>query len=89
MNTVFGDSGTFYDYIGDNMGYPDPILEEVRWLKADLLRHYGGIEGLHKHQEEEQARLEKEGFKFVTHAEVRARKESQQNVLFSPQSVRP
>jgi hypothetical protein len=27
---------------------------------------YGGIEGLHKHMEEERPRLEKEGWKFVS-----------------------
>jgi hypothetical protein len=56
------------------MAYPDPIMEEVRWLKADLLKSYGGIDGLRKHQYEEQARLEKEGFKFVTHEELRTKK---------------
>jgi hypothetical protein len=56
------------------MGYPDPILEEVRWLKADLLNAYGGIEGLHKHQDELRPQLEKEGWKFITVEELRAMK---------------
>jgi hypothetical protein len=73
MVAAFGNTGIFYNYIGENMGYPDPILEEVRRMKADLLKTYGGIEGLHKHQDEVRPQLEKEGWKFITGEELRAR----------------
>jgi hypothetical protein len=52
--------------------YPwdDEIMAEVRERKARVLKKYGGIEGLHKHMEEERPRLEKEGWKFVDPDEV-------------------
>jgi hypothetical protein len=46
-------------------GYHDEIVLEVRCNRTKLLEMYGGIEGLHKHMEEERPRLEKEGWKFV------------------------
>jgi hypothetical protein len=47
-------------------GYYDEIVAEVRRNRTKLLEMYGGIEGLHKHMEEERPRLEKEGWKFVS-----------------------
>jgi hypothetical protein len=34
---------------------------------------YGGIEGLHKHMDEERPRLEKEGWKFISAEEFAQR----------------
>jgi hypothetical protein len=53
--------------------YHDEIMEDVRQRKAQLLKMYGGIEGLHKHQDEERPLLEKEGWKFLDPNEVRER----------------
>jgi hypothetical protein len=53
-------------------GFYDPILAEVRRNKAKLLEMYGGIEGLHKHMDEDRPRLEKEGWHFATEEEMEA-----------------
>jgi hypothetical protein len=47
-------------------GYHDEIVTEVRRNRAKLLEMYGGIEGLHKHMDEERPRLENEGWKFIS-----------------------
>jgi hypothetical protein len=47
-------------------GYRDEIVTEVRRNRAKLLEMYGGIEGLHKHMDEERPRLENEGWKFIS-----------------------
>jgi hypothetical protein len=47
------------------MFYKDEIVDEVRQTRENLLKEYGGIAGLHKHQEEERPTLEKEGWIFV------------------------
>jgi hypothetical protein len=52
----------------------DEIVAEVRRHRAELLEEYGGIEGLHKHMDEDRPRLEKEGWKFETPEEAEARK---------------
>jgi hypothetical protein len=51
--------------------YPwdDEIMAEVRQNKARLFEMYGGVEGLHKHMDEERPRLEKEGWKFISAGE--------------------
>jgi hypothetical protein len=46
--------------------HDDPIMAEVRARKAHVLEMYGGIEGLHKHMDEDRPRLEREGWKFVS-----------------------
>lgn len=46
--------------------YHDDIVTEVRKKRALLLEMYGGIEGLHKHMDEERPRLEKEGWQFIS-----------------------
>jgi hypothetical protein len=46
----------------------------VRQTKAQLLEQYGGVSGLQKHQEEERARLEQEGWKFITAEELKMMK---------------
>jgi hypothetical protein len=51
----------------------NPVLE-VRKNRTMLLETYGGIEGLHKHMEEERPKLEKQGWKFVTIEEILAKK---------------
>jgi hypothetical protein len=53
--------------------YNDEIVAEVRYNRAKLLEMYGGIEGLHKHMDEERPRLEKEGWKFISAEEFAAR----------------
>jgi hypothetical protein len=47
-------------------GYRDEIVAEVRQNRTKLLEMYGGIEGLHKHMDEERPQLEKEGWKFIS-----------------------
>ncbi|MDR0452430.1 MAG: hypothetical protein LBH15_05255 [Treponema sp.] len=53
-------------------GFYDPIIAEVRRSREKLLEMYGGIEGLHKHMDDERPELEKEGWNFVTLEEVAA-----------------
>ena len=57
----------------------DPIAE-VRRNRELLLEKYGGIEGLHKHMDEERPELEKQGWKFITAEEIRAKKLAQVSV---------
>lgn len=52
--------------------YYDPILAEVRKNREKLLEKYGGIDGLHKHMDEERPRLEREGWRFATDEELAA-----------------
>jgi hypothetical protein len=61
-----------------NMTYidADPVAE-VRRNREALLERYGGIDGLHKHMDEERPELEKQGWKFVSIEEVLARKRTQ------------
>jgi hypothetical protein len=47
-------------------------LEEVRRNQERLLEMYGGLEGLHKHMDEERPKLAKQGWKFLSEAEVKA-----------------
>ncbi|GHV42256.1 hypothetical protein AGMMS49546_20260 [Spirochaetia bacterium] len=47
------------------MFYKDEVVDEVRQTREELLKEYGGIAGLHKHQDEERPQLEKEGWIFV------------------------
>ena len=49
-------------------------VTEVRRNRELLLEKYGGIDGLHKHMDEERPRLENQGWQFVSAEEVRARK---------------
>jgi hypothetical protein len=49
----------------------DPIAE-VHRVRAALLKKYGGIEGWHKHNIEDQPHLEKEGWRFATPEEIDA-----------------
>jgi hypothetical protein len=51
-------------------GIRDEIIAEVRRNRAELLEKYGGIDGLHKHMEEDRPRLEREGWRFVTDEEL-------------------
>lgn len=57
-------------------GYPDPILAEVRRIKAEIMDEYRSLEALHRHQDEERPYLEAEGWKFVTGEEIRQRNQS-------------
>ena len=55
----------------------DPVAE-VRRNRELLLEKYGGIEGLHKHMDEERPKLEAQGLKFVSIEEVLAKKRPSQ-----------
>jgi hypothetical protein len=57
--------------------YEDEIVNEVRRTRAKLLKQYGGIEGLHKHMDEELPLLIQQGWKVVSAAEVAAKKQNQ------------
>ena len=54
----------------------DPIAE-VRRNRELLLEKYGGLDGLHKHMDEERPELEKQGWQFITVDEVLAKKDLQ------------
>jgi hypothetical protein len=43
----------------------DEIVASVRKNREELLEQFDGIEGLHKHMEEERPLLEKEGWVFI------------------------
>jgi hypothetical protein len=49
----------------------DPV-DEVKRIQEQLLEMYGGIEGLHKHMDEERPKLVKQGWKFLTEEELDA-----------------
>ena len=49
-------------------------VTEVRRNRELLLEKHGGIDGLHKHMDEERPKLEKQGWRFVTLEEVLAKK---------------
>ena len=51
----------------------DPVAE-VRRNREILLEKYGGIDGLHKHMDEECPELEKQGWVFVSPEEAIAKK---------------
>jgi hypothetical protein len=51
----------------------DPVAE-VRRNREALLKQYGGIDGLHKHMDEERPELEKRGWKFMPIEEILAKK---------------
>jgi hypothetical protein len=51
----------------------DPVAE-VRRNREALLEKYGGIDGLHKHMDEECSELEKQGWMFVSVEEILAHK---------------
>jgi hypothetical protein len=50
----------------------DDTVAEVHRVRAALLKKYGGIEGWHRHNIEDQPRLEKEGWRFATPEELEA-----------------
>jgi hypothetical protein len=54
----------------------DPVAE-VRRNREALLEKYGGIDGLHKHMDEERPILEKQGWRFMSVEEVLAKKHAQ------------
>ncbi|MCL2602958.1 MAG: hypothetical protein FWD90_00595 [Defluviitaleaceae bacterium] len=47
----------------------DPVAE-VRRNREILLEKYGGIEGLHKHMDDERPKLEAQGWKFISTEEI-------------------
>jgi hypothetical protein len=58
-------------------------LSEVRRIRAELLKEYGGIDGWHKHNMAERPRLEKEGWRFATSEELEALKHRHHETLTS------
>jgi hypothetical protein len=50
--------------------HQDPIVAEVRHIRAELQEKYGGWEGYLKHQKDDRPRLEAEGWHFVTQEEI-------------------
>jgi hypothetical protein len=48
----------------------DEIMHEVRQNKAELLKEYGGVQGLLQHMDNERPALEKQGWKFVDSKDV-------------------
>ena len=56
------------------------LVAEVRRNRELLLEKYGGIDGLHKHMDEERPELEKQGWKFVSVEEVLAKKRTRDTV---------
>jgi hypothetical protein len=50
--------------------FHDDIIAEVRRTREGLLEKYGGIDGLHKHMDEQRPILEKMGFHFMTEKEM-------------------
>ena len=57
----------------------DPVAE-VRRNRELLLEKYGGIEGLHKHMDEERPILESLGWKFISIEEILAKKYDEVNL---------
>ena len=57
----------------------DPVAE-VRRSRELLLEKYGGIEGLHKHMDDERPKLEAQGWKFITTEEILAKKYAKTNI---------
>jgi hypothetical protein len=53
--------------------YEDDIVNEVRRNREELLAEYGGIEGLHKHMDEELPHLIQQGWKVISAEEVAAK----------------
>lgn len=52
------------------------LVAEVRKARERLLQRFGGIDGLHRHMDEERPLLEKQGWKFASLDEVRARQQT-------------
>ena len=50
--------------------YEDEIINEVRRNREELLEEYGGIEGLHRHMDDELPLLIQQGWKVVSAEEV-------------------
>jgi hypothetical protein len=51
----------------------DPVAE-VRRNRETLLEKHGGIDGLHRHMDEERPELEKQGWEFISAEAILARK---------------
>jgi hypothetical protein len=54
-------------------GYPDPVLSEVRQIKAGIMREYGSLEAWHDYLDTKRPELEKQGWEFTTGVELRNR----------------
>jgi hypothetical protein len=64
------------------------LVEEVRQNRELLLTKYGGIEGLHKHMDEERAELEMQGWKFMSLEDILLRKHGAANRITKNQGCR-
>ena len=58
----------------------DPVMV-VRRNREELLEKFGGIDGLHKHMDDERPELEKQGWTFVSIEDVLARKRKRVPVM--------
>ena len=56
------------------------LIAEVRRNRELLLEKHGGIDGLHKHMDEERPKLEKQGWTFVSVEEILAKKRARVTV---------
>ena len=56
-------------------------VDEVRRNRELLLEKYGGIDGLHKHMDEERPELEKQGWKFMTIDDIISKKYAEQQEI--------
>jgi len=57
----------------------DPVLE-VRCNREQLLKEYGGIDGLHQYMDEEREKLIEQGWRFVSAEEVWGKKQEVQGL---------
>jgi hypothetical protein len=64
----------------------DPIAE-VRRSRESLLDKYGGIDGLHRHMDDEVHELEKQGWHFISAEKVLTRKQYQASIEESIASI--
>jgi hypothetical protein len=56
-------------------------VAEVRRNRELLLEMYGGIDGLHKHMDEERPLLEQQGWVFTSIEEILAKKHKQPEAI--------
>ena len=63
------------------MAYKSDFIVEVRQNREILLEKYGGIDGLHKHMNEERPKLEEQGWKFISIEDILVKKRENLNNL--------
>ena len=63
------------------MAYTSDFIAEVRQNREILLEKYGGIDGLHKHMNEDRPKLEEQGWKFISIEDILVKKRENLNNL--------